>query len=202
MITDSIDNKELRWIAVYGPSQAIRLLAVAEIDRRGKAEEPTEKAEAVKYWRGYGCFKGMFVVTKNNVVASVNLDRYQLWIGQSWDDRASDWCEVSRAEYEAAKQPKPAGKVKVVPYKPYGIKAAPECDDCRTYATDYCVYDRDECDNGKCWNHSPPNKPTERPEIEPEPWLCLPNEILVRNEVDAMFQQLQRRVEAVERRGK
>jgi hypothetical protein len=45
-------------------------------------------------------------------------------------------------------------------------------------------------------------KPTERPEIEPEPWLCLPNEILVRNEVAAMFQQLQRRLEAVERRGK
>ena len=42
--------------------------------------------------------------------------------------------------------------------------------------------------------------PTERSEIEP--WLCLPSESLTRNEVDAMFQQLQRRLEAVERRGK
>jgi hypothetical protein len=36
-------------------------------------------------------------------------------------------------------------------------------------------------------------KPTERAEVEP--WLCLPSEALTRNEVDAVFQQLQRRLE-------
>jgi hypothetical protein len=116
MITDSIDDKELKWIAVHGPSKPIRLLAQAERSRREKVE--------------------------------------------------------------------------VVPEKPNGIKIAPECDDCLKYATDYCVYHRDECDNGKCWNHSPPTKPIERAEIEP--WKT-PKTINAN-----CIHQLQRRLEKVE----
>jgi hypothetical protein len=111
MNVSEITTDDLIVIARSGHSasfEMIEALALAELDRRGKAE-------VVKYWRGDGCYKGMFVVTKNNVVASVNIDRYQLWVGQSWDERISDWHEISRAVYEAAKQPKPAERPEIEP---------------------------------------------------------------------------------------
>jgi hypothetical protein len=118
-----------------------------ELDRRGKVEEPAGKVEGVKYWSRPGRYKGMFVVTKNNVVESVSLDLYQSWVGQSWKDRDSDWYEISKDEYKAAKQP----------------------------------------------------KPTERPEIEPEPWVKVAGMAFVgKSDLVNAIDQLQRRHDALE----
>jgi hypothetical protein len=88
-----------------------------------------------------------------------------------------------------AKEVKPA-----TPLMP-PIKAAPECDRCLKYGTKYCNYNRDECDNGTCWNLCEGAKPPAAPVAES--WID--PAIIKDSEVRYCIIQLQRRLEAVER---
>ena len=99
-------------IARNGDTDTAEKIAMARelLDRRGKVEEPAEKAEGVKYWQHIH-YEDAWCKEQYGVIIECNkfLD---------WENKAlihNQWSQRTAAEYEAAKQPKPTERPEIAP---------------------------------------------------------------------------------------
>ena len=183
-------------LAKYGDSQRPRPIHGDEERDDMKASEIIKTVEHRVY--------GNTTITMAENCTPSGLAKYEVSVGANWfcycqsKHDAALIVDMLRYFKNAQAELSRRAKVEEPTAKAEAVKS---CVNCGQKAASECLPVTPDrlCgeDNGYFkWTPNPPDR------AEIEPWLCLPSESLTRNEVDAMFQQLQRRVEAAERRGK
>ncbi len=200
MNVSEIMDAELKYLLNYGGP--IAALAQAELDGRNHAVEPAEKVEAVKYYKGKSDINHYKIVS--GFCVEVIFPTGECCEEDEWRFYPSGNREITAAEYESAKKPAikdPTHGLPVpceAPAKPTERACVWHCDLCgNEMPYGHFVTEGDGSIEDKkrfCMLCASKSNPTELAEIEP--WISP-----VQGYVDAL-RQLQRRVEAVERRGK
>jgi hypothetical protein len=189
MNVSEITTDDLIVIARSGHSasfEMISALAQAELDRRGKVDEPAGKAEVVKYYN-HAMLGTCYVKTVNGlIVESHGSDPMSsTTIGGRLVCAACLDSEITAAEYEAAKKPTIKDPTHGLP-APCEAPAKPPptpCPVCKNVHENWCE--------------------EKRPEIEPLPRVAQLEDVRDKiNECIKAVNAMASRLEAVERRGK